>query len=76
MCMNLSTFLGLKNPVLTFLNFLSSRALLSYKSLFLSKDGAFTKVTEYLNQKVALAGSSSPDLPEQSLILFNRLAFT
>ena len=29
--MNLSTFLGLKNPVLNFLNFSSSRVLLSYK---------------------------------------------
>ena len=33
MYMNLSTFLGLKNPILNFLNFLGSRALLSYKPL-------------------------------------------
>ena len=33
MYMNLSTFLGLKNPILNFLNFLSSRVLLSYKPL-------------------------------------------
>ena len=31
--MNLSTFLAFRNPVLNFLNFLSSRALLSYKPL-------------------------------------------
>ena len=29
--MNLSTFLALRNPALSFLNFLSSQALLSYK---------------------------------------------
>ena len=37
MYMNLSTFLGLKNPVLNFLNYLSSRALLSYKQLSYKK---------------------------------------
>ena len=31
--MNISTFLGLKNQVLNFLNFSSSRVLLSYKPL-------------------------------------------
>ena len=33
MHMNLSTFLALRNPVLNFVNFLSSRALLSYKPI-------------------------------------------
>ena len=33
MHMNLSTFLGLKSPVLTFLTFVSNRGLRSYKSL-------------------------------------------
>ena len=36
---NLTTFLGLKYPVLNFLNFLSSRALLSYKPLSYKKTG-------------------------------------
>ena len=40
MYMNLSTFLGLKNPVLSFLNLLSSRELLCYKPLS-SKIGVF-----------------------------------
>ena len=34
---NLSTFSGLKIPVLNFLNFLSNRALLSHKSLSFKK---------------------------------------
>ena len=35
--MTLSTFIGLKNPVLNFVNLLSSRVLLSYKSFYFRK---------------------------------------
>ena len=38
MYMNLSTFLSLKNSLLTFLTFLSSWALFSYKQLFQNKN--------------------------------------
>ena len=37
MYMTLSTVLALRNPVLNFLNYLSSRALLSYKPLSFKK---------------------------------------
>ena len=37
MYMTLTTFLGLKSLVLSFLNFLSSRALLSYKPISYDK---------------------------------------
>ena len=41
MNMTLSTFIALRNPLLSFLNFLNSRALLSYKPLSCKKNRAF-----------------------------------
>ena len=40
--MNLSTFLGLKNPVFNFLNLMRSRVLLSYKPLSYRKNVCIT----------------------------------
>ena len=44
--MNLSTFLGLNNPVLNFLNFLSSRVLLSNK-LLSYKENAYHNLNNF-----------------------------
>ena len=49
--MNLSTSLGLKNPVLNFLNVLSSRVLLSYNPLSYKKKTGISHESQVINPK-------------------------